>query len=103
MLLRMLFLPLLVVAHLAKAAPECTAPPQLQDNEATHFCMIDAFRIACLTRKGYDVESANWSVPLSAYDECTIRGCEQLMDEVGDLSETLFRMACDVAKVDRSG
>jgi len=103
MFLRMLFLLFLVVAPLAKAAPECTAPPQLQDNEATHFCMIDAFRVACLTRKGYDVESANWSVPLSAYDECTIRGCEQLMDEVGDLSETLFRMACDVAKVDRSG
>ena len=90
-------------AHAVHAAPECTAPAALQGADAERFCMIHTFRVACLTRKGYGVEGENWTVPLSAYDECTILGCDQLMEQAGDLSEALFRAACDVIKVDRSG
>ena len=94
---------LAVYATSAWSLPECKPPVGLDSAEHDNYCMIHAVRVACLVRKGYDLEGENWSVPLSAYDECTIRGCDQLLEQTGALSEALFKSACDVVKFDRSG
>ena len=49
---------------------------------------------------GY-LSGENWTVMVSDYEDCTIRGCEQYLKEAGRLSEALFEKACNVVQFDR--
>ena len=80
--------------------PACQPPLGLDATEEEHYCMIHMFRSACLVKKGFDIETDNWVVPLSAYDECTILGCDQLLEQTGFISDNLFRLACNIARFD---
>ena len=51
--------------------------------------------------KGYDMDKDNWTVMQWDYEECTIRGCDQLLQQTGALSEALFLKACNIAVFDR--
>ncbi len=78
----------------------CQPPLGLDAAEGEHYCMIHMVRSACLVQKGFDIETDNWVVPLSAYDECTILGCDQLLEQTGFISDNLFRLACNIARFD---
>jgi len=84
-----------------QALPECKAPNGLSADDQDHFCMIHTFRTACLAGKGYDMDKDNWTVMQWDYEECTIRGCDQLLQQTSALSEALFLKACNIAVFDR--
>jgi hypothetical protein len=92
---------LLLTAVSVQALPECKAPNGLSADDQDHFCMIHTFRTACLAGKGYDMDKDNWTVMQWDYEECTIRGCDQLLQQTGALSEALFLKACNIAVFDR--
>ena len=73
----------------------------LNSDDEANYCMIHTFRNACLMRKGYDLSGENWTVMVSDYEDCTIRGCEQYLKEAGSLSEALFEKACNFVQFDR--
>ena len=91
---------LLVNTAGAFGLPACQPPLGLDAAEDEHYCMIHMVRSACLVQKGFDIEPDNWVVPLSAYDECTILGCDQLLEQTGFISDNLFRLACNIARFD---
>jgi hypothetical protein len=97
----MVGLGLLLTAVSVQALPECKAPNRLSADDQDHFCMIHTFRTACLAGKGYDIDKDNWTVMQWDYEECTIRGCDQLLRQTGVLSEALFLKACNIAVFDR--
>ena len=94
-------LALMLYAGLAWALPECKVPQGLNSDDEANYCMIHTFRNACLMRKGYDLSGENWTVMVSDYEDCTIRGCEQFLKETGSLSEALFEKACNFVQFDR--
>ncbi len=85
----------------AFALPKCEAPEGLEAQDQINYCMIHTFRVACLVRKGYDLEKENWTVMQTDYEACTIRGCDQLFQQTGVLSEALFIKVCNIAQSDR--
>ena len=97
----MVGLGLLLTAVSVQALPECKAPNRLSADDQDHFCMIHTFRTVCLAGKGYDMDKDNWTVMQWDYEECTIRGCDQLLQQTGALSEALFLKACNIAVFDR--
>ena len=92
---------LMFYAGLAWSLPECKVPQGLDSDDEANYCMIHTFRNACLMRKGYDLSKENWTVMVSDYEDCTIRGCEQYLKEAGSLSEALFEKACNFVQFDR--
>ena len=92
---------LIIYAGLAWSLPECEAPQGLNPDDEANYCMIHSFRTACLLGLGYDLDKENWTVMRSHYEGCTIRGCEQLLEETGALSEALFEKACNFVQFDR--
>ncbi len=92
---------LMLYGGLAWGLPECNVPQGLDADDEANYCMIDTFRNACLIRKGYDLSKENWTVMVSDYGDCTIRGCEQFLKETGNLSEALFEKACNFVQFDR--
>tara|TARA_B100000029_G_scaffold496454_1_gene562792 strand:+ start:533 stop:856 length:324 start_codon:yes stop_codon:yes gene_type:complete len=92
---------LMFYAGLAWSLPECKVPQGLDSDDEANYCMIHTFRTACLLSLGYDLEKENWTVMRSHYEGCTIRGCEQLLEETGALSEALFEKACNFVQFDR--
>ena len=92
---------LMLYSGLAWGLPECKVPQGLNSDDETNYCMIHTFRNACLMRKGYDLSGENWTVMVSDYEDCTIRGCEQYLKEAGSLSEALFEKACNFVQFDR--
>lgn len=93
---------LAIYAASAWSFSECNPPVGLDPAEHDNYCMIHAVRVACLVQKGYDLGKDHWSVPLAAYDECTLLGCNQLMKQTGALTESLFKSTCDIFTGDRS-
>ena len=92
---------LMCYTGLAWSLPECKVPQGLSADDEVHYCMIHTFRTACLMRKGYDLDKENWTVMRSHYEGCSIKGCEQLLEETGALSEALFETACNFVQFDR--
>ena len=92
---------LMLYAGLAWSLPECKVPQNLNADDEANYCMIHTFRTACLLGLGYDLDKENWTVMRSHYEGCTIRGCEQLLEETGALSEALFEKACNFVQFDR--
>ena len=97
----MVGLGLLLTAMPVQALPECKVPNGLSADDQDHYCMIHTFRTACLARKGYDMAKENWAVMQTDYEACTIDGCDQLLQQIGALSEALFLEACNIALSDR--
>ena len=85
----------------AWSLPECKVPQGLNADDEANYCMIHTFRTACLLSLGYDLEKENWTVMRSHYEGCTIRGCEQFLEETGALSEALFEKTCNFVQFDR--
>ena len=92
---------LMLYGVLAWGLPECKVPQGLDADDEANYCMIHTFRNACLMRKGYDLSKENWTVMVSDYGDCTIRGCEQFLKETGNLSEALFEKSCNFVQFDR--
>ncbi len=98
----MMGLGLLLTAVSVQALPECKVPNGLSADDQDHYCMIHTFRTACLASKGYDMAKENWTVMQTDYEACTIDGCDQLLEQTGALSETLFLKACNMVQFDRN-
>ena len=80
--------------------PECGSEKEADSEAADLLCRVKQYRWTCLVLKGYDVSGSNWTVALADHHDCTIRACNRILDELGEIPEPI-RVECDVPKFDR--
>ena len=89
-----------LAAPVGAEVPDCDTEKDVNGEPEDMLCRMKLYRWTCLVLKGYDVSGSNWTVALADYDDCTIRACNQVLDESGGIPEDI-RVECDVPKFDR--
>ena len=89
-----------LAAPVGAEVPDCDTEKDVNGESEDMLCRMKLYRWTCLVLKGYDVSGSNWTVALADYDDCTIRACNQVLDESGGIPEDI-RVECDVPKFDR--